>query len=1030
MVDISDNSRLDSGRPPAGARFPYGVPGENNNPRTVAIEDLVPFTVGYRGQWSTTTTYQLGDIVEWDVGRYFINASADNLNNEPNFQNRVYWVAISSSYWGNWIATIQYNRGEFVSRNNKFYVAKGDLRNEDPVTNDGTDWFELIEDVPSKASQSEVDTGTDNDKYVTPQTLAAHLRTLASTPHSEHPIIGATDSGMFSVRLPDIPTVQVVATQNRQWVDVGTVEIPDAAQLDINTDHSSLAYKIIVQNTAHRAIPFRLRLQYLDAADAQLGNVDWVFASASSTVNVGAQGTQELNRIAARGRPIPDNTAKLRWSIYTDEPGATDQTDLPSQTFTLNVTTTNIYVRASLLVDMHWIPSAKRLTLESSEGSDFGVALPINYRGSWDSQVEYQVGDIVHRTDRFFIANAVNTNTQPTSDNTDTWRQIDNIFHGDWASNIAYYKGDITARGGNYYLATADSSNEDPFTDTDNSHWISITGGGATSGQTARQVSAAISTALDEEQPPTPWDFVPLVYEANRLDSNGIHQGETTQLELVFDSSATTNSATGVTHATGTFQFPNLSNAVDSDASVVVKFPLRTSYVRTRTRVYLNAYDPLQPNVVLDEDSFELRDVSIGNNSAEDTDTIIPTLETRVKLRSNRLYRVVVRGNPTSSTQTPSEHEYAINYGDNSERFGIWIRLYQPEEERVIHEVYDAANAPNYRVGQELWYEGDLYRVEHASPRNTPNVSERTVPAHNATKTIELYPGFNSSRGEIGLSVVGNAADHFGRTTGSLGLGLTTYDISAIKTSNPAQWFEVEFAQNNVPAASLRTIEAPSGTTLNFSAAQRTNAHGRTRYLFSPSTELFAEDRHYSLDLGYIEPEVTVTEWSKVHDINRIPAFTNDDVGNLLIVGNDRQVTSEPASDALGEGSNYGWVQVFQATNDDPNQPGTILTFTRSVHNAKQIWVECAQERLSTIGGGDIGTMLIFPPFLDVADRQASTPTNGEPQNFFKRMPFGAFIEYVFLNESTVPASLGQVLGIQITAMNTNIYIRRVFARY
>lgn len=1132
MADLSDNFRLDTGRPPAGARIPYGVPGRNNNPRTVAIEDLVPFTSGYRGQWNATTTYELGDIVEWDIGRYFISASANSLNREPNFQNRVYWVAISSSYWGDWLNSIQYNRGEWVTQNNKFYIAKQDNQGEDPATDsDDSHWFELPEDVPTKASQTEVNAGTDNDKFVTPETLAQHLRTLITAPHSEHPVITATGTGLLSIQIPDLAQVRVDHNQNREWVEIGTVDLRQSVIDDIADVDARTVYTAVVVNGAHRAISFRMRLETLNASDAVL-DTRWTFGGATTTENVNAQATNTRATIEATHDTLPEGTAKLRWSIYTNETPINDQTNIPGQAFNLDVRVTNIFLRACPVTELSLGSGA--LTVKRGPLADLVLNLPTtNYRGDWSSTTTYAVGDVVFRSSRFFIANLVSTNVQPTSDNTDTWQQIDNIFHGDWANNIAYFKGDIVERNDIIYIAIADSTNQDPATDTSNTFWRSISArqifrgrwvantpylrgdiifhsvnnqaycfiarsdvtnaiqpqdsvhwkriesdwegawletntyvaGNMVSRNNAYYLSivdnntghdpttdtdrshwvridgeGSTSAPATVEQPPQPWDFVPLFYEQGRLDTHGVHQGETTQIDLAFNGTAITNGATGVTHASGVFQFPSLSNAVDSDALVVVKFPLRTSYVRTRTRVYLNAYAPEAPNVVLEDDSFELRDLYVGDNSAADVDTPVVTLQTKVKLRAGRLYRISVRGNTTSTTQSSADWEYAINHGNNSERFGLWVRLYRPEEATVVHEVYDNTQTPNYKVGDILWYEGDLYRVRTDAPVNLPNVPTRTVGAHNATKRIELYPEYDASRNSIGLSIVGNTADHFGRTTSGLTLGLTTYQLQEITSEqltgvppNQQGLFGVEFG-GSVPAASLVSIERPDGTVLNFSAATRQEAHGRTLYDWAGTSAAFIEERHYTLDLIYVEPEVVVTEWEKIHDINRIPPFTANDVGNILVVGTDRQVDSEPVIDAL---NGYGrWEEVYNLGSTTPAHVNSI-TLTKSIHDAHAVYVEFAQIVTGSSHKGNIGGLMVRAPFITQSDWDASGVSgNTNPGVYYHRGSFGTGLAFHFNNPSTVPATLGQILGIDIEAdypnpnLGSTFYIRRVFAIY
>ena len=98
--------------------------------------------------------------------------------------------------------------------------------------------------------------------------------------------------------------------------------------------------------------------------------------------------------------------------------------------------------------------------------------------GTWSSSTAYKPGDVVLLGGNSYVAKTTNTNSTPSDASADwdfvvggfTWRGV-------WSSTETYQPGDAISRASNSYICVAESTNNPPETDVNGDYWNSLTQG-------------------------------------------------------------------------------------------------------------------------------------------------------------------------------------------------------------------------------------------------------------------------------------------------------------------------------------------------------------------------------------------------------------------------------------------------------------------------------------------------------------------------------------------------------------------------
>jgi len=98
--------------------------------------------------------------------------------------------------------------------------------------------------------------------------------------------------------------------------------------------------------------------------------------------------------------------------------------------------------------------------------------------GTWSSSTAYKPGDVVLLGGNSYVAKTTNTNSTPADGSADwdfvvggfTWRGV-------WSSTETYQPGDAISRASNSYICVAESTNNPPETDVNGDYWNSLTQG-------------------------------------------------------------------------------------------------------------------------------------------------------------------------------------------------------------------------------------------------------------------------------------------------------------------------------------------------------------------------------------------------------------------------------------------------------------------------------------------------------------------------------------------------------------------------
>jgi len=101
-----------------------------------------------------------------------------------------------------------------------------------------------------------------------------------------------------------------------------------------------------------------------------------------------------------------------------------------------------------------------------------------NFYNSWTITVYYAVGDIVRHGGYLYVAAANNYASISPVEDTANWTLLSKAvnFVGTWNSDVDYKIGDVVRRGGNLYVATADTTNDGSSLDyLDAGNWEVVT---------------------------------------------------------------------------------------------------------------------------------------------------------------------------------------------------------------------------------------------------------------------------------------------------------------------------------------------------------------------------------------------------------------------------------------------------------------------------------------------------------------------------------------------------------------------------
>jgi hypothetical protein len=139
--------------------YTYGLKTSTNLPTNTVYWALMVEGFKFRGTYSTSTAYRIGDGIAYG-GKVYI-AVADTTNNVP--PNTTYWSQFADGvqYEGDYSASAQYQRNDMVKYGSSAYIAKLDTTGNLP-TNE-TFWAKLVEGVSAAGAWSSVTAYVPND---------------------------------------------------------------------------------------------------------------------------------------------------------------------------------------------------------------------------------------------------------------------------------------------------------------------------------------------------------------------------------------------------------------------------------------------------------------------------------------------------------------------------------------------------------------------------------------------------------------------------------------------------------------------------------------------------------------------------------------------------------------------------------------------------------------------------------------------------------------------------------------------------
>ena len=434
-----------------------------------------------------------------------------------------------------------------------------------------------------KATAAEARAGTSDVGAMTPKKVAD----VVSAPPPEHPIVAATGTGLLSVAEPDLAAVSIVQTQNKSWVELGTVSLREGVQRDIGEVDTRATYKVVVTNSAHRQLPFRLKLETLSSTNAVL-DTRWVFGGATTTENVGASGTQTRTTVESSDARLPDGTAKLKWSVWVDEAGVGGG-NIPGQAYSISIVVSDIALYANPVTGIS--ESGGKLTVEKGGVANEEITLP---GGSGEENVQADWTQTDTNSDAY-IRNKPNVYTKAESDARRT--------RG--GSGLA---GRL--HGGNIFLDL-----QNPFTEADEAKLDGIETG-ATQDQTGAEIKSALEglsggDRLDASAVKNlpaggsgsgvesiPFGKAELSQSLAQNSAWGDTAAGSTATHIFSFGTVTDDASLGLSDASGRLSFTNTHTDSDTLLESNGRVPLNHNGLGGRLKLYIREYSSTQPTTV------------------------------------------------------------------------------------------------------------------------------------------------------------------------------------------------------------------------------------------------------------------------------------------------------------------------------------------------------------------------------------------------------------------------------------------------
>jgi len=102
----------------------------------------------------------------------------------------------------------------------------------------------------------------------------------------------------------------------------------------------------------------------------------------------------------------------------------------------------------------------------------------IEYKNAWSNPTRYKLNDVVNYGASLYICTTAHTSTGSFGDDSANWEHFVQgfQFEGDWVPEKVYQQGDVVRSGGNQYIANVVNTRSDPQTD-DGTNWTLFTQG-------------------------------------------------------------------------------------------------------------------------------------------------------------------------------------------------------------------------------------------------------------------------------------------------------------------------------------------------------------------------------------------------------------------------------------------------------------------------------------------------------------------------------------------------------------------------
>ena len=486
------------------------VPDGATYVRLLAANSSGNVAYNFKGVWSSATAYVIGDEVVY--GQNYWIAIAASTNSAPASGNSNWQVIGSySAFLGAWSSVTAYAIGSEVTYSGNFWVAVNASTNSAPSTSNAN-W--------QIAGPTSLDSVADGSTYV--RILASHAvgnvsynfkgqwSSVSSYVQGDEVFYGATYWVALAANTNSAPS-----TSNANWQASGTY-----SQL-LGPWNSATAYVQGAEVTYSGN--YWIALAASTNSAPAIGNANWQLAGPLSLDNV-ADGSTYVRLLAShaiagvaynfkgawssattyvKGDEVfygasywvaqvgnansAPTTANANWQIvgsYSQFLGAWNSSTAYAQGAEITYGG-NYWVAvaantnsAPSLSNANWQIAGPVSLDDVADGSTYvrllashavgGVAY--NFKGAWSSTAAYVQGDEVFYGASYWVAQAGNTNSSPSTGNAN-WQVVGTYsqFLGAWSSTTAYSQGSEVTSGGNYWVAVAANTNSAPS--TSNANW-------------------------------------------------------------------------------------------------------------------------------------------------------------------------------------------------------------------------------------------------------------------------------------------------------------------------------------------------------------------------------------------------------------------------------------------------------------------------------------------------------------------------------------------------------------------------------